>query len=756
MSRILWRSRSTQCALGATLCTALAFLLPWPSEGARDVRLFLVLDLSRSHGGADALLSQVLPALGDLESTEEIVETQLLGWASSMRRLARTAGPPGQDLIDQARSSLQGLESRWFDRTNVRPLTDGIRLIEPGDAVARVLIWSDGRFFAGAEDSITSLGDGNTSIRYHGRLLPELEDLRIRWVGPLTPLPPDATTRIRMAVEGRVASPREVRVTLGSQSVRLAVGPHGPREFQLDLDVPDDVPSITVAIADPGGPDADPANNTLSIPVRDVSALKVAVAGADVPRARDLLRSMPSVEIVEVDQGLPADVQTIVLADAALLSTDGASELLQEEILNAVQGGAGLVVFGGPHAYRLGGYEKSRLGNALPLSSRRPEQREIHVFLDRSGSMDKDQRFAVAVAATRHLAQALGDRDTIQVHPFGDGLDQAIPRAPVGPDGFLGEPAMTLARIQPTGGTRLASLVRGLPDQAVGKGYELVVLILSDLDDPELSGPDGDQAVRQLQEKLTGMKGQVHLLLLDAQDQTRALARALNVPTRELDSIAPRTLLEAHEQDAWVETATMARWVREPLGSAETWEVSGRNAVTLSEQGILRLSGENAEPLLATGSLGLGRMAACALRLGAPPSGELLAALLEAVRPDEEGIWMVSPGAEGPVIHAPLGVQGPLRLRSGDEEMDLFEVAPGRWVGPPGTPPRGTISSGDEMLARVSGIQVVDPEYQHSPLGLRSGDSDAVFPADARRPLRWPWLLLATVLAAAWAVYARS
>ncbi len=178
---------------------------------------------------------------------------------------------------------------------------------------------------------------------------------------------------------------------LGSQRVRLKVGDN-PFLFSLRAGAPGSYSyEATVKMAG----DSVAQNNTLATTVRVGAEPTVLVAGTGSDIAGMLRADGMRVSTIEPGQ-LPSSPGAYAGTDAVVLD-DVSAEQLGEARASALvaavrSGGVGLLALGGRHSFSLGGYYRSKLQQALPVSSLEPgslQQRQLGVelILDRSGSM---------------------------------------------------------------------------------------------------------------------------------------------------------------------------------------------------------------------------------------------------------------------------------------------------------------------------------------------------------------------------------
>jgi Ca-activated chloride channel family protein len=111
--------------------------------------------------------------------------------------------------------------------------------------------------------------------------------------------------------------------------------------------------------------------------------------------------------------------------DAVILDNVARSRLsaqFQAGLANYVQRGGSLAMVGGDDSFGLGGYHGSAVETAMPVIMKPPEhkkqQRALILIIDKSGSMNRDNKLTYAKAAARQATQTLGDDDLLSVIGF--------------------------------------------------------------------------------------------------------------------------------------------------------------------------------------------------------------------------------------------------------------------------------------------------------------------------------------------------
>jgi Ca-activated chloride channel homolog len=111
--------------------------------------------------------------------------------------------------------------------------------------------------------------------------------------------------------------------------------------------------------------------------------------------------------------------------DAVILNNlprERLSAAAQNALVSYVDRGGSLAMTGGDESFGLGGYQDSPLAALMPVVMKPPEhkerQRALVLIIDKSGSMDRDNKLKFAKAAAEKLIRTLKDNDLVAVIGF--------------------------------------------------------------------------------------------------------------------------------------------------------------------------------------------------------------------------------------------------------------------------------------------------------------------------------------------------
>ncbi len=711
--------------------------------------VILLIDVSRSHG-PDPLQ----------------IYTRARDWwrarAEGSRRVAAVAfgrgavvlSPLGNEL-PEIPASLAGIEPGFVDRSDVAAALRVVESLTTDDRGGVAHLFSDGRWNPGdlAAPSAT-LRQRRIHLVLEGPLDVAATDLRF---GPCEPVDVAAdSARILVTLTGSMAGPEDVSIEIDGAATGwppVTVRPGVLTPCGGDIRVDPRANSISVHLVREAGPDGVPANDTITLPLRragrraacvvgESAATKLvehALAGVDLDVTRvdsweGLIDGSP---LARFDVVIAADVPVARARDA-----DGVARLS-----TAVdEAGVGLIVIGGPRAFRGGSYAASALEKTLPLSSAPERAREITVLLDRSGSMEASGRLERAVDAVVLLASSLGPDDRISVVPFANEPLDAIPAEPVGGDAFVSGATPRLRKLVASGGTRLAPALAEVFRSPPKGERDRVLVVLSDAED---ESADVDGALDAARSRLATLRVETVFVLLDPKSQTRSRVDRLGARRVDAEAVTPRVLLDAVDREAFVAGRIPTRLSDGGPGPDVPW----RNGVRVGRDAQVSLTTADGRPLVAETLRGRGRVAAFAawpFSADEPEVGQWVARIARPagrhaprIRVIEGRLVLVWPDpATAPTDSA--------RFEAGGRTWSLAEVAPGQWRFPPDgrpTTPWGAVESVAMGRVEVPLPYPGDPEYVWPPQARDDAASD---PVTGQPRSRIAWL---AVSAAAWAVW---
>ncbi|MDW5595524.1 VWA domain-containing protein, partial [Conexibacter stalactiti] len=547
-----------------------------------------------------------------------------------------------------------------------------------------------------------------------------------------------ATATVVLARDGAEVGRERVALTRGDNPLLLtyrapAAGWHA---YRLAVELPGDAVTVNDALDATTRVSPPPRALVVAETPDAVGTLPAVLQGDGIEVATTTPQALATAELEAAD--------TIVLADVPARALDAA----QTTALTAAvrDGGAGLLVLGGPHSLSLGGWAGSPLDALLPVQSLRPggvrkRQLALGLVLDRSSSMNDlaggvDPKIAMARAAAQSALELTArDEDELAVVAFDAVARDLLPlqRTTTGNAGAIGE---LIDGLDADGGTNiLRGLERGAAQLARSAAPVRHLILLSDGVSEEgdyepllarlrqeritLStvalGQDADTA---LMRRLARSAGGRFYAVPDARELPRVFARETR---RSAPSVGVRATLPV--------TATAASPLTADLSGRSLPPLRGTVLTRLRPGAVAPLSSEvngRATPILAQGQQGLGRVVVWTPG-GGPWAGDWLNTrpqlFTAAARWAQRGVATpplqpsLAPGDPGTVVVDPLATAGTTldlatvtgTVRAPDDtvtQLTFNQVAPSRYAAPL---PRGDGTTGASARPAEDGASPPTP-----------------------------------------------
>jgi len=596
---------------------------PWPAPRG-GVEVVMLTDRSASVDEREVELArrEVLATLRAARSKVAAVEIEFAGRPGSRQPAAAARRPSAVDSRETVNLQATDVQSALL-----AALAGGSR---PPHAV---VVISDGHATRGdSRLGLEAVAAGGTSLLW--RTVPsDRSTPRIVASSSPSEVQPGQRVPINVQLGGTASAPVTVTVsardrTAARASATLAEGPLSNVTLELQTDAPGML-LLDIELTDAAtGRRLDWRAGAAALEVRAPS--DILVVAQDVSRFAESLRAGGWSIVVEPPQRLDvladglAEFAAVVLEDVPYRA---ARPTTWEALAQAVRNdGTGLLVLGGTRSFAAGGYRDSVLEAILPVVSRPGSTGDgaSFVFLvDKSGSMGASaagvDRFRMAQRAVIDTAATLERRDTAGVIVFDVAAREIVPLAPV--DEFR----IAAARpwpAQPRGGTRLLpALELGVARlEAAPAGRHFLVLVTDgfviDGNDAALReriaragielvalgvGPDADLAT--LQRLVAPERGTV-----------LHVAEAAELPTLMRSSLERRR--------APIERTPASVMARAPLPipgiAAADWpDVASYAVAGARPEASVHLESRRGDPLLASWSVGMGRVVALTAGLGA-------------------------------------------------------------------------------------------------------------------------------------------
>ncbi len=416
-------------------------------------------------------------------------------------RLAATDSKKLRELADEAAAGTA--DSTVRNSTKLAEALLGSRLAFDAGMARRLVVFSDGSSTTpGVEAAIRTLrGEGvdlcfkpMAGLRRAEAALVALEPMaRVAYRGEIV--------RMRLRMRANEAMKGTVRILHGgvavtSAPVKLEAGKE--TSVVLDVEMTSTGESRWEAELQPEK-DWFPVNNKVATTITVKGEPRLLALHRDTKQLRPLARALKKQGLeleLRGERGLPDTMAELLAFDAVVIADVPATAMSprQMELLRRYVSdfGGGLAMLGSENSFGLGGYFRTPVEEALPLTSRYEKEKQkpslaMALVIDKSGSMG-GQPIALARASAKAAAELLGAQDQIAVVGF-DSETRVILNMTSAAD--RGTVMNSIDSLQADGGTdAYPGMVKGreLLQNAVAKVKHMIVLSDGQTPDNDFSG----------------------------------------------------------------------------------------------------------------------------------------------------------------------------------------------------------------------------------------------------------------------------
>lgn len=474
------------------VCLILALCRPYWLSKSDQLHVVYLVDVSESVDP-----EAIRKAVAEMDKANAALRTSdrssLLSFAT---RLATTDSAGLLKLATEAAAGTADASAR--NSTRLAEALLGSRLAFDAGMARRLVVFSDGSpTTPGVAEAIKTLQDEGVDLRFQA-----MEGLR-RPEAALVALEPMARVayrgeivrmRLRMrANEAMTATARVLNggVAVASTPVKLEAG----KETSVVLDV-----AMTAAGESRWEaelqPEKDwfPVNNKVATTITVKGEPRILALHRDEKQLRPLARALKKQGLeleLRGERGLPETMAELLAFDALVLADIPATSMSsrQMELVRRYVSdfGGGLAMLGSENSFGLGGYFRTPVEEALPLTSRYEKEKQkpslaMVLVIDKSGSM-QGEPIELARASAKAAAELLGAQDQIAVVGF-DSETRVILNMTSAAD--RGTVMNSIDSLEADGGTdAFPGMVKGneLLQNAVAKVKHMIVL--SDGQTPE-------------------------------------------------------------------------------------------------------------------------------------------------------------------------------------------------------------------------------------------------------------------------------
>ncbi|MFD0895379.1 VWA domain-containing protein [Luteolibacter ambystomatis] len=601
------------------VCLVLALCRPYWLSRSDDLHVIYLVDVSESvdPGAMRTAAGEIEQAARSLRGSDR---ASVLSFAAKL-----TPSDPTtlRKLADEADRGTADATVR--DSTRLAEALLGSRLVFDAGMARRLVVFSDGApTSSGVADAIKTLEQEGVDVRFRridGLKRPEAAIVALE---PMTRVAyRGEVVRMRLRLRANEAMNATARilhggVSVASTPVKLEAG----KETAVTLDVAMTATGESRWEAELQ-PEKDwfPVNNKVATTITVKGEPRLLVLHRDEKQMRPLARALKKQGIeleLRGERGLPDTMAEMLAFDAVVLADVPATamNLRQMELLKRYVSdfGGGLAMLGSEDSFGLGGYYRTPVEEALPLTSRYEKEKQkpslaMALVIDKSGSMS-GERIALARASAKAAAELLGAQDQIAVIGF-DSAPQVILNMTSAAD--KGTVLNAIDSLEAGGGTdAYPAMVKGkeLLQNSVAKVKHMIVL--SDGETPDYDFPGLVRDMRSqgmtVSSVCLGEGGATELMKMIAQEgggryyETSEAANLPQIFTKE----TMQASRSAIKEDLYATVVTGDHPMLSGYEKSQLPYVLGYVMTQPKPSANLLLAAETGDPLLAVCRYGLG------------------------------------------------------------------------------------------------------------------------------------------------------
>lgn len=471
-------------ALGL-ICVILAICRPYLLTPSDRLHLVHLIDISESMD-PDAIRS----AATEIESAQSKLNASDRSSTLAFGSQISTTKPA--DLRQLADAAAEGTADASLRNATALPeALLGSRLIFDGEMARRLVVFSDGTpTTPGTADAIATLRDEGIDVRFRRATGLKKPEAAVIALEPATTVAfRGEIVRMRLTLRANEKMNATARILQRGVAVASTPVQLTPDE---DLDVNFDV------LMNASGesrweaellPERDwfPVNNRAATTITVKGEPRILVLHRDEKQMRPLARAMKKQGLdleIRGERGLPDTMPELLAFDALVLADVPATSLTlrQMQLVRRYVSdfGGGIAMLGSENSFGLGGYYRTPIEEALPLTSRYEKEKQkpslaMVLVIDKSGSMNGTP-IQLARASAKAAAELLSAQDQIAVVGF-DGSPRVI--LPMTGASDKGTILSAIESLSASGGTdAYPGMVEGhrLLQNAVAKVKHMIVL----------------------------------------------------------------------------------------------------------------------------------------------------------------------------------------------------------------------------------------------------------------------------------------
>jgi Mg-chelatase subunit ChlD len=474
------------------LCLVLAICRPYLLTDSDHLHIIFLVDVSESMD-PDAIIQ----AADEIESsTSKLKATDRFSVLAFGTGIAPSDPKALRELAKEAKNGTAESGSR--NSTALPEALLGSRLIFDAEMARRLVVFSDGvPTTPGASSALSTLKEEGIDVRFRQQSGLKQPEAAVIALEPMTTVAFRGEI-VRMRVTLRANEDMKANARILQRGVAVATTPvelKANKDLTVNFDVMMNASGESRWEAELL-PEKDwfPVNNRAATTITVKGEPRILVLHRDEKQMRPLARAMQKQGLdleIRGERGLPDTIEEMLAFDAIVLADVPATSLNQKQmefIRRYVSDfGGGLAMLGSENSFGLGGYFRTPVEEALPLTSRYEKEKQkpslaMVLVIDKSGSMSGEP-IELARASAKAAAELLSAQDQIAVVGFDSETRVVLPMTGASDKGTI---LAAIESLSADGGTdAYPGMVKGneLLQNAVAKVKHMIVL--SDGQTPE-------------------------------------------------------------------------------------------------------------------------------------------------------------------------------------------------------------------------------------------------------------------------------
>lgn len=479
------------------ICLILAICRPYLLTDSDHLHIVYLVDISESMDPDSIRLAadEIETSSSKLKATDRF---SVLAFGSG---ISPTNPKALRDLATEAKNGTAESTSR--NSTALPEALLGSRLVFDAEMARRLVVFSDGvPTTPGAANALSTLKEEGIDVRFRQATGLKQPEAAVIALEPMTTVAfRGEIVRMRLTLRANEAMKATARILqrgVAVVSTPVELTPNKDTIVNFDVMMNASGESRWEAELLPEN-DWFPINNRAATTITVKGEPRILVLHRDEKQMRPLARAMKKQGLdleIRGERGLPDSIPEMLAFDAIVLADVSATSLSQRQmefIRRYVSDfGGGLAMLGSENSFGLGGYFRTPVEEALPLTSRYEKEKQkpslaMVLVIDKSGSMSGPP-IELARASAKAAAELLSAQDQIAVVGFDSDTRVVLPMTGASDKGTI---LSAIESLTADGGTdAYPGMVKGheLLQNAVAKVKHMIVLSDGQTPDNDFAG----------------------------------------------------------------------------------------------------------------------------------------------------------------------------------------------------------------------------------------------------------------------------